>query len=67
MPVSESGAYLSRVVDQELDWMLGGLPAICINGPRAVGKTRTALRRARTVHNLDDPRLWHLLKPIRAG
>ena len=60
MPVSESGAYLSRVVDQELDWMLGGLPAICINGPRAVGKTRTALRRARTAHNLDDPQTMAL-------
>lgn len=47
--------YVERVVDAELDMLLGGLPAICIEGPRAVGKTRTALRRARTVHDLDDP------------
>ena len=48
-------AYVPRVVDAELDALLDGLPAICIEGPRAVGKTRTALRRARTVHDLDDP------------
>lgn len=36
--------------------MLAGLPALSINGPRAVGKTRTALRRASTVYHLDDPR-----------
>lgn len=47
--------YVERVVDAELDMLLDGLPAICIEGPRAVGKTRTALRRARTVHDLDDP------------
>lgn len=33
-----------------------GLPAVVIEGPRAVGKTETALRRARTVHRLDDGR-----------
>ena len=33
-----------------------GLPAVVIEGPRAVGKTETALRRARTVHRLDDSR-----------
>jgi len=62
MPGSESGTYIPRVVDDELDWMLAGLPAICINGPRAVGKTRTALRRARTVHNLDDPQTMALTR-----
>ncbi len=52
---ADSRAYVPRVVDAELDALLDGLPAICIEGPRAVGKTRTALRRARTVHDLDDP------------
>ena len=36
--------------------LTGGLPAVVIEGPRAVGKTETALRRARTVHRLDDGR-----------
>lgn len=31
------------------------LAAIAIEGPKGVGKTRTALQRARTVHRLDDP------------
>ncbi|MCY3586408.1 MAG: DUF4143 domain-containing protein [Acidimicrobiaceae bacterium] len=49
-------AYLPRIVDTELDILTGGLPAVVIEGPRAVGKTETALRRARTVHRLDDGR-----------
>lgn len=51
----ESRLYSPRVVDKKLDVLIDGLPAICIEGPRAVGKTRTARRRARTVHDLDDP------------
>ena len=47
-------AYLPRVVDAELD-ELSEAPAVSIEGPRGVGKTETALRRARTVHRLDDP------------
>ena len=47
-------SYVPRIVDLELDELLAGLPAISIEGPRAVGKTETALRRARTVHRLDD-------------
>lgn len=46
--------YLPRVVDRELDELLPGLPAIALEGPRGVGKTETAARRARTVHRLDD-------------
>ncbi|WP_037409231.1 ATP-binding protein [Candidatus Solirubrobacter pratensis] len=47
--------YRRRVVDDELDQLLGSLPAIALEGPKGVGKTRTALERARTVHRLDDP------------
>lgn len=47
--------YVARLVDRELDELLTGLPAIAIDGPKAVGKTETARRRARTVHRLDDP------------
>lgn len=47
--------YQRRVVDDELDELFGDLAAIAIEGPKGVGKTRTALQRARTVHRLDDP------------
>ena len=46
--------YQVRVVDQELDELLGGLPAISLEGPRGVGKTATAQRRAATVFAMDD-------------
>lgn len=47
--------YVTRIVDRELDELLAGLPAISLEGPRGVGKTSTALRRAATTHRLDDP------------
>ncbi len=47
--------YLRRVVDDELDVLLPDLPAIALDGPKGVGKTATASRRAATVHRLDDP------------
>jgi len=47
--------YTGRVIDEELDELLGGLSALAIEGPKAVGKTATALRRAKTVYRLDDP------------
>jgi len=49
--------YQQRVVDEELDELLAELPAISLEGPRGVGKTATAERRARTAHYLDDPSL----------
>jgi len=54
-PDGESEArYRRRVIDAELDELLAGLPAVTIDGPKAVGKTATALRRAATVYRLDD-------------
>jgi predicted AAA+ superfamily ATPase len=50
-------AYRRRVLDDELDELLEALSAIALEGPKGVGKTRTALQRARTVHRLDDPAL----------
>lgn len=50
-----SGApYRLRIIDGELDELLAGLPAISIEGPKAVGKTVTAIRRAATAYRLDD-------------
>lgn len=46
--------YHRRVIDDELDELLAGLPAVAIEGPKAVGKTETAMRRARTIRRLDD-------------
>ncbi len=47
------GAYVRRVVDAELDELLTQLPAVWIDGAKAVGKTETALQRAATVRRLD--------------
>lgn len=48
-------SYLRRVADDELDQLLGSLPAIALEGAKGVGKTATAIRRARSVRALDDP------------
>ena len=47
--------YLRRVVDVELDELMPALPAIVLDGPKGVGKTETARRRAASIHVLDDP------------
>ena len=46
--------YVRRVVDAELDTLFPELPAILLDGPKGVGKTATALRRAATVWRLDS-------------
>ncbi|TFD47856.1 ATP-binding protein [Cryobacterium frigoriphilum] len=57
--------YAPRIVDAELTAMLAGLPAIAIDGPKAVGKTATASRRAASVIELDDPDQLILLQADR--
>lgn len=47
--------YIPRIVDGLLDELQAALPAISLEGAKAVGKTRTAMRRAGTVYRLDDP------------
>lgn len=47
--------YQARVVDRLLDELFPHLPAILLDGPKAVGKTTTAAQRAKTVRNLDNP------------
>lgn len=49
------GPHIRRIVDGELDEVLGQLAAVALEGAKGVGKTRTALERAKTVHRLDDP------------
>jgi len=53
-PASELIGYQRRIVDDDLDALMPGLAAITIEGPKAVGKTATALTRATTVYKLDD-------------
>lgn len=49
------GGYVRRVLDAQLDQLLPQLPALLIDGPKGVGKTRTAEQRAHTVWNLHRP------------
>ncbi len=46
--------YIPRLVEKELDELISTFPAVSIEGVRSAGKTTTALRRAKTVFNLDD-------------
>jgi predicted AAA+ superfamily ATPase len=50
-----SDLYVPRIVDGLLDELLVSFPAISLVGPRAAGKTTTAVRRAGTVLRLDRP------------
>jgi predicted AAA+ superfamily ATPase len=50
-----SSPYAARIVDAELAELLGGLAALALEGPKGVGKTRTAAEQAGTLHRLDDP------------
>ncbi len=45
---------MRRTVDDELDVLCEGLPAVALEGPRAVGKTVTAMQRATTVYRLEN-------------
>ena len=42
-------------MDAELDELMPGIAALALEGPKAVGKTKTATQRAATVYRLDDP------------
>ena len=48
-------AYQRRILDDELDDLLAGIPAVALEGPKAVGKTATALQRVQRVLRLDIP------------
>ncbi len=53
VPESFSATYRPRVVDGRLDMLLTELPAILLDGPKAVGKTTTALQRAKTIYRFN--------------
>ena len=56
-----SGNYLRRYVDNELDALLPELHGIALDGPKGVGKTVTASRRAERVLELDSPDVRNLV------
>lgn len=45
--------YLPRVIDGELDRLTKGLAAVAVEGPKGVGKTESARRRAHEVLRMD--------------
>src|SRR3954454_5307321 len=47
-------SYRRRSIDDELDELVGALPALALEGPKGVGKTATAQRRAATIVRLDE-------------
>lgn len=53
--------YLHRVIDDELA-ELTDLPAVVLQGAKGVGKTATALTRARTTYRLDEPGLLEVIQ-----
>ena len=52
-----SDLYVPRIVDGLLDELLLSFPAISLVGPRAAGKTTTAVRRGGTVLRMDRPEI----------
>jgi len=50
------GSYRRRIVDDELDYLLKELPAVLLDGPKAIGKTETAKQRAQTIVRLNRDR-----------
>ena len=46
--------YVGRVADREVVERLGYIGAVLIEGPKACGKTATAMQHAKTVFRLDD-------------
>lgn len=55
-------SYRVRAVDRVLDELMGSVAAISLDGPKGVGKTGTATRRAGSVWLLDDPNRRALLE-----
>ena len=64
LPGSEH-EYLRRYIDEELDALLPSLHGIAIDGPKGVGKTVTASRRANRTFRVDEESSRNLL--ISAG
>jgi predicted AAA+ superfamily ATPase len=55
-------AYRVRVIDGLLDSYLEEVGAVLLDGPKSVGKSVTAKRRARTIYELDDPVIHQIVE-----
>jgi predicted AAA+ superfamily ATPase len=66
LPDLDPITYTRRVADDEIDALFGSLAAVSIEGAKAVGKTATALQRARTVYRLDDDDQRSLIQADRS-
>lgn len=49
----DASTYQRRTLDEELDELSASLAAISLEGAKAVGKTKTASKRSRTIYRLD--------------
>lgn len=58
--------YVPRLVDKQLRRLLADVPAVAVDGPRAVGKSSTAAQFAQSVINLDQPDERELTSADRA-
>lgn len=54
--------YLARLVDQELDAFMPHVAAVTLDGPKGVGKTSTASRRAVDELRLDLEQHWRMAR-----
>lgn len=62
-PTLRAQSYRRRVVDDELDALLGdGAPAVALVGAKGVGKSATAAERATTTFAFDDPAVRSLIE-----
>lgn len=54
--------YVPRLIDAELERLVGVFPALMVVGPRACGKTTTSLRHSSTAVRLDQPAMANVFR-----
>jgi len=54
--------YVDRLLDDELERVLGAFAAVMVVGPRACGKTTTSMRLAASVVRLDQPAMANVFR-----
>jgi len=63
MPLTEKG-YRERIVDKEIDMLLGIFGALSVEGPKWCGKTWTVLNHAESITYLMDPANDYAIREI---
>jgi len=54
--------YVPRLVDAEIERLIGVFPAVLVVGPRACGKTTTSIRQSATTVRLDQPAVSNVFR-----